>query len=105
MTAPRDEVYAAFDSEREYQDIRWGDTLSGGRPGNGERTVDEFALYISGYTNDLVEHASHFGPSIDKLDIIRKIGALCVACMEQHGAPKRAPAPVSDTGRGRYLNK
>ena len=89
MTAPREEVYAALDSERNYQDLRWGATLSGDRPGDGTRTVDEFALYIAGYTNDLIEHASHFGPAEEKLNLIRKIGALCVACMEQNGAPKR----------------
>ena len=89
MTALREEVYAAFDSERNYQDGKWGNTLSGDRPGDGTRTVDEFALYIAGYTADLTHNASHFGPTGDKLDIIRKIGALCVACMEQHGAPKR----------------
>jgi len=89
MTVPREEVYAAFDSEREYQDMRWGDTLSGGRPGDGERTVDEFSLYIIGYANDLLVNASHFGNQRDKLDIIRKIGGLAVACMEQHGAPMR----------------
>jgi hypothetical protein len=89
MTAPREEVYAAFDSEREYQDLKWGDTLSGGRPGDGERSVDEFALYLIGYANDLLVNASHFGHTQGKLEIIRKIGGLAVACMEQHGAPKR----------------
>jgi hypothetical protein len=87
--AKRDEVYQAINTERSYQDSRWGDTLSGGRPGNGERSVDEFALYIIGYANDLLVNASHFGDQGDKLDIIRKIGGLTVACMEQHGAPKR----------------
>ena len=85
----RKEVYEAIDSERDYQDEIWGNSLSGGRPGNGERTVDEFALYIAGYTNDLVQNASHFAPSEEKLNIVRKIAGLAVACMEQHGAPKR----------------
>lgn len=87
--ATRDEVYQAINTERSYQDSRWGDTLSGGRPGKGERSVDEFALYIIGYANDLLVNASHFGDQKDKLDIIRKIAGLGVACMEQHGAPKR----------------
>ncbi len=87
--ATRDDVFRAINTERSYQDQKWGDTLSGGRPGKGERSVDEFALYISGYTHDLVHNASHFGDPADKLDIIRKITALGVACMEQHGAPRR----------------
>lgn len=86
MKVTRAEVYAAIDSERDYQDGKWGTTLSGGRPGAGERSVDEFALYITGYTNDLVHNASHFAKTQDKLDIIRKIAGLCVACMEQNGA-------------------
>ena len=85
----REDVYTAIDTEREYQDGKWGDTLSGGRPGDGSRSVDEFALYIVGYANDLLVNASHFGDEGDKLDIIRKIGGLATACMEQHGAPHR----------------
>ncbi len=85
----RGKVYQAINSERDYQDRKWGNTLSGGRPGNGDRSVDEFALYVAGYTNDLVEAASHSGNQLAKLDIIRKIAGLCVACMEQHGAPLR----------------
>ena len=87
--ASRDDVFRAINTERSYQDSRWGDSLSGGRPGNGERSVDEFALYIIGYANDLLVNASHFGDQADKLDIIRKIAGLGVACMEQHGAPRR----------------
>lgn len=92
--ATRAEVYAAIDSERDYQDNRWGSTLSGGRePGQeqsgGDRTVDEFSLYIAGYTDELVQNASHFALTSDTLDIIRKITALGVAAMEQHGAPHR----------------
>lgn len=99
----RNEVYAAIDSERDYQDRKWGATLSGDREPNveagqkgGDRSVDEFALYISGYTNDLVHNASHFGKTRQKLEIIRKIGALAVAAMEQHGAPHRAPGAESE---------
>lgn len=80
----RQDVYSLIDGERNYQDAKWGHTLSGGRPGHGERTVDEFSLYISGYTGDLVDFASHFGNEAGKLEIIRKIAGLCVACMEQH---------------------
>ena len=90
----RKEVYAAIDSERAYQDKLWGHTLSGDhltsemQPG-GTRTVDEFSLYIIGYANDLLVNTSHYVEEEAKLDIIRKISALGVACMEQHGAPHR----------------
>jgi hypothetical protein len=85
----RKEVYSAIDTERAYQDSKWGNTLSGNRPGNGERSVDEFALYIYGYANKLMQNASEFANTEEKLHIIRKVAGLCVACMEQHGAPKR----------------
>jgi hypothetical protein len=87
-------VYKAIDSERDYQDKKWGHTLSGGRPGHGERSVDEFVTYIVGYTNDLLVNAAHFAKTEDKLHIVRKIAGLCVACMEQHGAPLRDKYPL-----------
>jgi hypothetical protein len=90
----RQAVYAAIDSERDYQDSRWGATLSGDRvpgPGQsgGDRSLDEFILYIAGYTNDAVHNASHFSNTEEKLNIVRKIAGLCVVAMEQHGAPMR----------------
>ena len=53
----RNQVYVLIDGERDYQDARWGDAASSGRPGNGERTIDEFALYIRGYAEDLAPSA------------------------------------------------
>lgn len=82
-------VYAAIDSELKYQEEKYGKTLSSNRTGNGERTLDEFALYIYGYANDLMQTASHKDEPKEKLDIVRKIAALCVNCMEQHGSPFR----------------
>ena len=91
----RQAAYEAIDSERVYQDKKWGDTASGGRPGNGERSVDEFALYIAGYTSDLTHCASHYLDQSPKLAIMRKIAGLCVACFEQHGCPHRT---ISEEG-------
>ena len=92
----RKEVYEAIDTERDYQETKWGETLSGNRipdvdlgQSGGDRTIDEFSLYIIGYANDLQHEASHFATTTEKLDIIRKISGLGVACMEQHGAPTR----------------
>jgi hypothetical protein len=89
MKATRQEVYAALDTERAYQDSKWGDSRSSGEQGAGERTLDEFALYIHGYADDLRRIASHTVYRQEKLDFIRKVGALCVAAMEQHGAEPR----------------
>ena len=86
---PREAAYNAIDSERDYQDRVWGGSASSGTPGAGERSIDEFALYIQGYANDLANLASHTMDPIEKLNFVRKVGGLAVACMEQHGAPKR----------------
>lgn len=103
----RDLVYRAIDSERIYQDARWGrvDKIVPGAPpitgsstlgeGVGNRSLDEFVLYMSGYMADLVKIASHTNDPREKLAFVRKVTALGVACMEQHGAPFREP-PVVD---------
>jgi hypothetical protein len=85
----RHEVISIINDERDYQNAMWGDTKSSGEPGRGERTIDEFALYITGLSNELLDLASHFGGKEEKLHIIRKIAALCVHCGEQHGLPDR----------------
>ena len=92
-TLTREQVYKLIDSEREYQENKWGKNLSGNRPTTpereGERTVDEFVLYIAGYNNKLVNFAAEFAETSKKLDFVRKIAGLCVACMEQHGGQPR----------------
>lgn len=92
----RQEVYEAIDSERNYQDDRWGPYLSAERdplPEHGMpagwRSLDEFVMYMQGYMNDLVHAASHSADKIEALNIVRKVTALGVRCMEQHGAPRR----------------
>ena len=84
MSATREEVYEAIDSEREYQEGLWDEV---------PRTTDEFALYVNEYASRLQAHCTD--PRVrertgeSELDFFRKVGALCVAAMEQHGAPKR----------------
>lgn len=85
----RKEIYSVIDGERDYQDKKWGSTFSSNEPGDGSRTLDEFALYISGYSDKLKSYCAEFGDKEEKLNIVRKVAALCVACMEQHGAIKR----------------
>lgn len=79
----------AVRSERAYQDYKFGGTASGGHPGDGERTLDEFCVYIAGYAKDLVEMASKGANGDDILAHIRKVTALGFHAMEQHGAPQR----------------
>ena len=89
----RKEVYKVIDTERNYQDSFWNGTKSSQQPSNApnsmERTIDEFALYVARYSNKLVEVCGTTDYPKEKLEVFRKIAALCVACGEQHSLPKR----------------
>ena len=85
----RKEVYGIIDTERDYQNAKFGKTLSSDRPGNGERTLDEFILYISVCSDKLAESCIFPSSTETKLASIRKVAALCVQCMEQHGGVER----------------
>jgi hypothetical protein len=85
VTVPRDTVYFAIDTERDYQDRLWGDAGTAEQPGPGRRRLDEFGTYVSGYAVKLVLSQS----TEAKLEAVRRLAALCVWCMEQHGAPLR----------------
>lgn len=92
----REVAYNAIDTERNYQDRLWGSPGYGdGSAGNsiegaeGARTIDAFVCYMQGYMNKLVHVASTTADPVAKLHAVRKVAALGVACMEQHGAPYR----------------
>jgi hypothetical protein len=78
----RENAYTSIESEREYQREKWGE-----RP----HEIDAFALYIVQYAQKLADVCATKGTLdlIEKLDHVRKVGALAVACMEQHGAVDR----------------
>lgn len=85
----RAEVYAAIDGEREYQAVRWSEdiTCTGGR-----HSVTEFLVYMRDYAEEALHNVSREadpGASEKALHWVRKVAALGVACMEQHGAPRR----------------
>jgi hypothetical protein len=81
----RKEVYEAIDSERDYQDLRWG--------------LTDDAKYVSyepsQFLIDIEIHlnkAKLLNYNIDKVGVmneLRKIGALSVKCGEVHNMPKR----------------
>jgi hypothetical protein len=90
----RKEVYNIIDSERDYQDKELGNTGSSGSQGNGERTIDEFICYVNAIADEMQgltvlmnDPKSSFNLNTKevKLGRMRKIAALCVQCMEQHG--------------------
>lgn len=88
--ATRAEVYAAIDGERDYQEAR--KASEGSTSYNGSHTPEEFLIYM----NDYLAEANHAAarvwgkdckPAI--LNILRKVTALGVACMEENGVVVR----------------
>jgi len=83
MKASMEDVLDAIKGEREYQDKLWGDAMSGGR-----HEVPGWILYIEDYLHEARSAVSRYAsPECDEkaLHTMRKIAAMCVACMEQNG--------------------
>ena len=91
--ALRENVYLALDSERNYQEMR---AKESGTPENEVRphSVEEFMYYMEDYLRELKTQLSRTWTPDRKapkeaLNTLRKVTALGVAAMEQHGAPRR----------------
>jgi len=81
----RDEVYAAIDTERAYQDDKWGEAVDP-RP----LSIGEDILLIEEYVLKARQAwSTEHRPEVGALEQIRKIAGIAVRCMENHGAPKR----------------
>ena len=94
MRTHRSVVYDAIDSERDYQD-RLADTSNGIYGTSfGTHEIPAYLLFMQHYL-DLAKARSSMDWSgechPETLKIIRKIVALGVACMEEHGAFPREP--------------
>jgi len=90
VSASRQSVYSALDSEREYQVSRWNETTT---ESGGRHSLEEWFTYMVDYIRE-AQHAFSREASQDAkpkaLNIMRKVTAMGVAAMEQHGAPRRA---------------
>lgn len=86
------DVYNVIDSERNFQDRFIQDKNL-----NPNKTVGEYLTLIRTYANKA--DAAWTGQVGDNgaLEEIRKIAAICVSCMEKHGANGRSYAPVNRT--------
>lgn len=91
MNTSRDDVYDAIDSERAYQEklaeVRgWQESQR-----VPAQSVGDFLTLLSTYTrraqDDWTDHCGHQ----EALHQVRKIAAIAVRCMEEHGAPCRIP--------------
>lgn len=84
MITPRTDVYAAIDSERDYQDKKWG-----GQPHDVAHSLGDWITYMQHHLNRATEALSTQTTEHNALAAVRKVTALGVACMEQIGAPIR----------------
>lgn len=74
----RSEVYRAIDSEREYQDAKWGTVEE------NPHSINEWLFIINHYWCKATEIHNP-----DALNNLRKIAAVAIAALEQHGCPTR----------------
>ena len=88
MKSTREEVYAALDGEREYQDS-FVSNPKNYRSDGREHPVSDFIVMLQKYQNDLVEAWTNNAGDKKSLDVMRKIGGIAVHCMEKHGVVKR----------------
>lgn len=97
MKMTRQDVYAAIDGERAYQETVWGpdgERRVAGVPQDGyanpsEHDVGSWMVFMDHYMNLAKAELSTkhgTGPALHQL---RKVATLAVACFEQHGCPSR----------------
>lgn len=88
---PRIAAFEAIESERAYQNKRW--SVTPGYPtGHNPHSVTEWLVYMQHYAAEglkAVTLASEPETNRAGLEFARKVAALGVACMEEHGAPRR----------------
>lgn len=78
----RNEVYKLIDGEREYQESRWP------HPAH-KHSATEYMVYIQYYVGLAMTAVSAQDSESGALVNLRKIAAIAVAAMEEHGAPAR----------------
>lgn len=81
MSYKRDSIYKAIDSERDFQDDFIQD-----KGLNPHKSIGEFLTLIRHYSSRADSSWCRAEDNQKTLDEIRKVAALCVACMENHGS-------------------
>jgi len=97
----RDEVFEAINEERSYQQSKWNENVT---DSGGLHTLPEWLLYVESYVNEAKHVYSRFPNPQGRVfcqHALRKIAALAVAALEDHGVVTRAeegPRPIGYTG-------
>jgi hypothetical protein len=81
----RAEVYKIIDSEREYQ----GD-LGPDRTDSSDHSVGDYLVMLDTYLRAAKDEWTNNAGVVMSLHNVRKVAAIAVRCMEEHGAPSRA---------------
>lgn len=88
---PRSEVYAAIDGERDYQQSRAREVTPDEI--DHAHSLEEWFTYMADYVREAQHLLSRTwtpdGKVPEALNIMRKVTAMGVSAMEQHGAPRR----------------
>ena len=91
----RNEVYAAVDSEREYQELVVEPSLSQ-EENFDQHSVPAELVLMKVYVDKAMNTWASKPGSETSLDFVRKIAGIAVRCMENHGAPPRMVPRQSD---------
>lgn len=95
MSSIRLKVFDAVEAEREYQRLRWGNPDGTEK----ENSVPAFLTYMQYYQAEATRIASKYSNTVFARDAIRKIVALGVACLEQHGVVERDRGDLEELRR------
>jgi hypothetical protein len=79
----RKEVYEILDTERAYQDEKWGAAH------DAQHTVGDFLVFMDTYLKMAKTEYTRVNGDTAALEVLRKVTALGVACMEINGAQPR----------------
>jgi hypothetical protein len=90
----RKTVYAIIDTERSYQDVLGPDRTVG-----DQKKVGEYLTMLRSYAARADDEWTFNAGDKKALEQIRKIAAICVKCMEEHGAEPRITKAV-ETSQG-----
>lgn len=88
----KDNVYEAINSERNYQDHRWPGRI---------HSIDEYILFMEHHLQEARKLVATTDLDLadnrtEALNVIRKVTALGVVCMEDNGSPLREGWSGSD---------
>ncbi len=90
MKATREEVYAAIDTERAYQDRLGPERAEFDETGHiRDHSVGDYLVMLQVYVDRAFRAWTDNPGDAAALDVLRKVAGIAVHCMEDHGAPRR----------------